>query len=245
MMNKELKVDGENEFPMRLQRFLSLAGVSSRREAETIIAAGRVTVNGVAITTTGVKVTESDQVECDGRPVTMGRRCYVMLNKPRGFVCTADDPHAEMKAVDLVDLPGIRLYSIGRLDKDSEGLLLLTNDGDYAARITHPRYRVCKVYEVKTASALSLRQLRWLRSGIQDDGETLRAERIDELAPGKYRFVLNEGKKREIRRMIAAVGEQTAELKRIAVGKLELGQLSSGCWRELTTAEIQLSLAGY
>ena len=228
-------------FPMRLQRFLSLAGVASRRDAENLIAAGRVAVNGAVVMTAGVKVQDGDRVECDGQAVTLGRRCYVILNKPRGYVCTADDPYADKKVLDLVDLPDIRLYTVGRLDKDSEGLLLLTNDGDYAARLTHPRYRICKTYVAKTDYPLAPPQLDWLRGGIVDDGELLCAESIDELAPGKYRFVLNEGKKREIRRMIAAAGAKTLELRRIAVGHLELGQLPSGRWRELTAEEVALT----
>jgi len=230
------------EFPMRLQRFLSLAGICSRRDAEDLITAGRVTVNDAVVTTLGTKVGAADRVTADGRPVSLGRRCYVMLNKPRGYVCTAEDRHAPQKAVDLVNLPGERLYHAGRLDKDSEGLLIFTNDGDYADRLTHPRYRILKHYLVQTDRRLSPMELDVLCNGIEDEGEFLKPEKIEEVSPALYSFVLNEGKKREIRRLIAAAAAQTLMLRRVAVGALELGDLPVGEWRELTPEEVELSL---
>jgi len=230
------------EYPLRLQRYLSLAGVCSRREAETLIAAGRVAVNGQPVTAMGVKVNADDRVNVDGRPALLGRRCYVMLNKPRGYVCTADDPQERQKAVDLVNVPGLRLYHAGRLDKDSEGLLIFTNDGDYAARLMHPRYRILKHYVVQTDRPLTPAEIQALTRGIEDNGEFLKPEKITELSPRRYSFVLNEGKKREIRRMIAWTWAQTLTLKRVAVGALELGDLPTGRWRELSPAEVELSL---
>lgn len=231
------------EYPLRLQRYLSLAGVCSRRDAETLITSGRVSVNDKIEAVLGVKVNKGDQIKVDGRNVTVGRRCYVMLNKPRGYVCTADDPHAAKKAVDLVDIPGIRLYHAGRLDKDSEGLLIFTNDGDYAARLTHPRYRIFKHYLVKTDTILTVTELDRLRRGIEDDGEFLKPEKLEAISPRLYSFVLNEGRKREIRRLLASAGAQTLMLKRVAVGALQLdASLPHGRWRELAPEEVQLSL---
>ncbi len=230
------------EFPMRLARLMSLAGVASRRESESIIACGRVTVNGKVIDGTGIKVEESDKVEVDGKPVSLGRRYYIMLNKPVGYTCTADDPYAEKTIFDLIDLPGVRLFSAGRLDRDSEGLLILTNDGDYSAQLTHPRYNIKKNYIVETNHPISDEMLEQLHQGIIDDGERLVAEQVIPEGSCRYRFILNEGKKREIRRMINYAGCRTLTLRRESVGKLQLGRLPLGEWRELTPQEIAASL---
>ena len=230
------------EYPLRLQRYLSLAGVCSRRDAEAMIMAGRIAINGQPVAVLGTKVAETDQVTADGKPVLLGRRCYVMLNKPRGYVCTADDPQERKKAIDLVMVPGLRVYHAGRLDKESEGLLIFTNDGDYAAHLMHPRYRILKHYLVQTDRALTRQELNALAQGIEDNGEFLRPEKVTEIEPRLYSFVLNEGKKREIRRMIAWTWAKTLMLRRVAVGALELGSLPVGQWRELTPEEITLSL---
>ena len=231
-----------NSFPMRLARFIALAGLASRRDAETIIAEGRAAINGITADTPGIKVNNGDTVTVDGVTLLLGQRHYIMLNKPRGYHCTAEDPHADKLAIDLVDIPGARLFSAGRLDRDSEGLLILTNDGDYAAKLTHPRHNVTKLYMVETLATIPPETLERLRRGIVDDGETLSPLEILRISDTCYRFMLNEGKKREIRRMIRYAGTQVVSLRRTAVGCLELGGLPSGQWRALSPEDIEASL---
>ena len=244
--NQEIILNNSNEkieFPMRLARFMSLAGVASRRESETLIAAGRVSVNGEIITINGCKVNAADRIEVDGKVLSLGRRYYIMLNKPPGYTCTAADPYAEKIVFELINLPDVRLFSAGRLDRDSEGLLILTNDGDYSARLTHPRYNILKRYHVQTDRPIPDDVLDQLRRGIVDEGERLMPESIACERPCCYNFVLNEGKKREIRRMVNYAGAETLELRRLSIGALNLGELPSGKWRELSPDEIDASLS--
>ena len=236
---KNQKPAGDSE---NLARFLSLSGIASRRKCADIVKAGRVRVNGRAVTEPGYRINPGDEVICDGCPVRIGQRLYILLNKPAGYVCTNSDPHAAKRAFDLVEIQGVRLFSAGRLDKDSEGLLIITNDGDYAMQLTHPRHEIFKTYLIKTNSPISASELARLRHGIIDDDESLKPEKIDEIGNSQYRFVLNEGKKREIRRMVAAVGRETVSLQRISVGALSMGNLEIGKWRFLTDAEVKLSL---
>lgn len=232
------------EYPMRLQRFMSLAGVASRRECENIIAEGRVHVNGRIVTELGTKVVEEDRIMVDDRVVTLEpQRYYIMLNKPAGYTCTAADPHAEKIVFDLVKTPGIRLFTAGRLDKDSEGLLILSNDGDYVAKLTHPRYEILKTYVVRTNHPIPLDKLEELREGIYDDGEKLKAREIIRMSSEVFVFILNEGKKREIRRMVRHAGCETQGLIRIGFGELELGKLDPGKWRYLSAEEVKKSLS--
>ncbi|MDD3885756.1 MAG: pseudouridine synthase, partial [Victivallaceae bacterium] len=207
----------------------------------------RVVVNRTTETSPGRQILPDDRVELDGKPVkpeTTSQKLYFLLNKPRGFVCTAADPHAERKAVDLVPAPaGCRLFSAGRLDKDSEGMLIFSNDGDYVARLTHPRNNILKTYLVTVTCPLSDRELALIRHGIEDNGEFLRVESIEPTArPGRYLIVLNEGRKREIRRITAAAGAPTVALRRIRIGRLKLGDLAVGAARKLTPAEVAASL---
>lgn len=225
-----------------LSHFLSLSGIASRRKCADIVKAGRVQVNGQVVTAPGYRINSGDKIDCDGQPVRIEQRFYIMLNKPRGYACTNDDPHAGKKVFDLVKVEGARLFSAGRLDKDSEGLLIITNDGGYAMQLTHPRYEIFKTYLVKTDAPVSAADLNRLRRGITDDGERLCPEKIEELGNCQYRFVLNEGKKREIRRMVAAAGRKTVVLQRISIGGLSLGNLEQGKWRFLADAEVKLSL---
>jgi 23S rRNA pseudouridine2605 synthase len=230
----------ENTF--NLNHFLSLSGIASRRKCADIVKAGLIQINGRTVTEPGCRVTASDFILFKGRQVVIEQRIYVILNKPKGYVCTNDDPHAEKRALDLIKIDGSRLFSAGRLDKDSEGLLIITNDGDYVAKLTHPRHEIFKTYLVKTDAAIKPGELNRLRSGIIDAGEILLPQKIEELGSCVYRFVLNEGKKREIRRMVADVRRKTISLQRIAIGALTLGELESGQWRFLSEAEVKLSL---
>ena len=190
---------------------------------------------------------EVDEITVDGRPLTQeGQKRYLMLNKPRGYVCTNADPHAPRKAVDLIRLdPPVRLFSAGRLDKESEGMILFSNDGDYVARLTHPRYEIRKTYLVRVTREFTEPELTRIRTGITDGGEHLRVISIAPAGNCLYRIVLNEGKKREIRRLTAAVGSPTLELRRIRIGGLALGDLPQGAFRELTPEEVALTLEAH
>jgi len=225
-----------------LTKYLSASGVCPRRGAAALIESGRVAVNGEPALRAAQHVFPGDKVTLDGRAIApVAEKVYVMLHKPRGYVCTLDDPHAPKKAIDLIPLAReVRLVSAGRLDKDSEGLILFSNDGVFIERLTHPRYQTAKIYEVSIAIPLTGPEIRRLTvEGIRDDGDILKAREVSRIAPGKYCFVLTEGKNREIRRMLTALGRETRRLKRVAVGKLELGDLPPGRWRRLTEKEVQ------
>lgn len=232
--------------PMRIQKYLSMCGVCSRRKAEQFIAQGRVSVNGAAVTEPGVRVNpESDVVALDGRVVfAAARPVYAMLNKPPGVLSSASDDRGRRCAVDLLPPELGRLYPVGRLDYDSEGLLLLTNDGAFTNHMTHPRYHIDKTYAVTAAGAVTPAELDKLRRGVAlDDGYVTRPCRVRSLGrrDGQtlLEVVLSEGKNRQIRRMLDAVGHPVVRLTRTAVGPVELGGLESGAWRHLTGHEIR------
>ena len=236
--------NGADSSPMKLLRYLTQAGVASRRNCFAMVMDGQVELNGQAAREPSALVGPDDVVTVGGKPVAPAAAfVYVMLNKPRGYVCSLSDPWGGKLAVDLIDLPGTRLFSVGRLDKDSEGLLLFTNDGDYANRLAHPSHGTLKTYEVNVEAPISDQQLRRLRGGVVDDGETLRPERIVRKSGVKYLFVLNEGKKREIRRLVRQAGTEVRRLRRLAVGCLELGGLAPGKWRQLGPEDLAKSLS--
>ncbi|MBO7147859.1 MAG: rRNA pseudouridine synthase [Lentisphaeria bacterium] len=247
-MPQSISVPTENEQPsggIGLSKYLSTAGVCPRRGAQLLVESGRVTVNSVRAERVSMHIFPGDKVCVDGKhvaPVT--EKVYVMLHKPRGYVCTVKDRHAEKKAIDLIPLAKqYRLVSAGRLDKDSEGLILFSNDGDFIDRLTHPRYQTMKIYEVSIGDELSSADITRLTViGIRDQGDLLRAREVTPVLPGKYRFVLTEGKNREIRRMLAALGKETRRLKRVAVGELLMRGLPVGEWKRLSPAEAQLAL---
>jgi 23S rRNA pseudouridine2605 synthase len=227
---------------MRLARFMSLAGVASRRKCEEIILTGVVTVNGKIITEPGTKVKSGDKVLLNGKILLPDEKVYIMLNKPKGYLCSAKDPHAEKTIFELVDIPGKRIFNAGRLDLNSEGLLILTNDGDYAEKLMHPKYGTTKKYRVRTTKELSKKALESIREGIYDDGEFLKPESVRKVKEKEYIFTMTEGKKREIRRLVASEGIRITLLRRTSIGSLFLGKLKSGEWRHLTEQEIDLSL---
>lgn len=242
-MEKNDKKNLEKPAPLSLSHYLSSAGIASRRQCAELVKSGKVSVAGQIVTAPGFKITGSPQVCCNGKSVNSDTLLtYIMLHKPPGYTCSSSDRHADKLALDLVKIPNVRLFSAGRLDCGSEGLLILTNDGDYADRLTHPRYQICKTYLVTTNAAINDHDLKKIRAGITDNGEILKPEGFDQLGECRYRIVLNEGKKREIRRLLAAVGKDTVVLQRVAVGKLQLGKLASGTWRHLSPAEVQQSL---
>ncbi len=235
----------------RLARFLARAGIASRRHAEELIAAGRVQVNGTTITVQGTRVDpERDSISVDGKPVRdAGRRVYVLLHKPAGYLSTVSDPEGRPTVLDLLppDLRRLRVYPVGRLDSDSSGLLLLTNDGDFALRLSHPRYAAEKRYEALVQGQPSASTLEALRRGVtfnEDDGKrhTSAPARVQLLLRvGEHSLLaltLHEGRKRQVRRMLAAVGHPVVELMRVGVGSLTLKGVPPGRWRYLTPAEV-------
>lgn len=235
-----------NENTVRLVKYISSCGVASRRKAGDLVAAGRIKVNGQICSDMSYQVTDNDVVMLDDNIISMeDRKVYIMLHKPVGYVCTNEDIHAELKAIDLIDLSQkFRLFSAGRLDKESEGLILFSNDGDFAKKITHPSFQVLKNYEVTTAKPLREEDIKKIISGtIKDNGENLKAENVTILADKFYKFTLNEGKKREIRRLVKFFpGNKVIKLKRISIGKLNLGNLPCGKYKELTPDEVNSAL---
>ena len=224
---------------MRLAKFLAHAGVASRRAAEGLIADGRVSVAGEAVTDPARDVDESSEVAVDGRPVRPEPREVYVLNKPPGVVSTARDTHGRPTVVELVPSRR-RLYPVGRLDADTTGLILLTNDGELAERLTHPRYGVEKVYRARVQPArVTPAALQALRDGVElDDGRTARA-RARQPSAGVLEIAVREGRKRQVRRMIEAVGHRVQELERVAFGPLGLRGLERGQSRRLKDVEVE------
>ena len=227
----------------RLQKYLARCGVASRRASEEIIVGGRVRVNGAVTAELGTSVDpDRDMVELDGRRVRPPKtHSYVMLNKPIGVVSTASDPQGRRTVLDLVDVSA-RLYPVGRLDYDSEGLLLLTDDGDLAMRLTHPRHTVEKEYRALLTGEITDEIVALLRRGVMLDGRPTapaRVESLEDVPDGTWtRFVLREGRNRQIRRMVEQVGLGVVRLVRVRIGSLRLGDLPPGSWRDLRPAEV-------
>jgi 23S rRNA pseudouridine2605 synthase len=223
---------------MRLARYLAHSGVASRRRAEELIAARRVSVGGERVTDPARDVDESSGVTVDGRPVAPEPHEVWMLNKPAGVVSTAREPGRRRAVVELVESPR-RLYPVGRLDAESTGLILLTNDGELANRLTHPRYGVERTYRVRLRRPASESQLRRLRRGVElDDGPTAPA-RARRISPRVLELTIGEGRNRQVRRMVEAVGNQVVSLARTRFGALELGSLPAGKARRLRPPEVQ------
>ncbi|WP_298820510.1 pseudouridine synthase, partial [uncultured Chloroflexus sp.] len=229
--------------PERLQKVLASAGIASRRDCEALIAAGRVMVNGRVVTVPGTRVDlERDEVLVDGQPLQMPtRRTYIMLHKPVGVVSTAEDTHGRPTVVDLVDVPA-RVFPVGRLDIDSEGLILLTDDGELAFALTHPSFEVEKEYRVLLDRALTPEALRSWRNGVLLEGEMTApawVELLETTPEGVWaRIVLREGRKRQIRAVAKLLGYNVLRLIRVREGELELGDLPPRAWRHLTSEEV-------
>jgi 23S rRNA pseudouridine2605 synthase len=224
---------------MRLGKFLALAGVASRRSAEELIRAGRVTVGGEVVTDPARDAGEYDVVTLDGEKlgIAVGRVIYA-VNKPAGVVSTARDPQGRPTVVSLAP-GGVRLYPVGRLDRDTTGLILLTNDGELAHRLTHPRFEVQKAYRaVVSRPPVREQALRALRAGVElDDGRTSPAQ-VRRVAADTLEITIHEGRKRQVRRMCEAVGHPVRRLERVRFGPLELGSLRPGASRQLTPEEV-------
>jgi 23S rRNA pseudouridine2605 synthase len=225
---------------MRLNRFLAAAGIGSRRHCDELIAAGRVTINGRPCTDFSVQPTSRDHVKVDGKLIHIEPSLTIALHKPAGFVSTKSDPHARDTIFDLLPTKFPRLFNIGRLDAQSEGLLVLTNDGELAQRLTHPRHKIDKEYEVtldrRWDPALTPKMLR----GIILDGQRAQIAQLRTISAARLRVVLRQGINRQIRRMFHEIGYEVKGLVRIRVGNLRLGGLPRGHWRALKKRELEL-----
>jgi 23S rRNA pseudouridine2605 synthase len=223
---------------MRLAKHLAHAGVASRRAAEVLVAEGRVTVDGEVVRDPARDVTGEEAIAVDGEAVRApGARVVYALHKPAGVVSTARDTHGRRTVVDMVP-SAQRLYPVGRLDADTTGLILLTNDGDLAHALTHPRFEVPRTYRARVEGRPGERALQALRTGVElDDGRTAPA-RVRLVGPHELELTIHEGRKHQVRRMCEAVGHRVVALRRIAFGPLPLGDLSTGHHRRLTAAEV-------
>ncbi len=224
----------------RLQKLLAASGVASRRKSEEIIAAGRVTVNGEVATIGESADPAVDEILLDGEPLPAERKRYLLLNKPAGYVTTLSDPQGRPTVIDLVDVPE-RVYPVGRLDAETTGLLLLTNDGLFSHRIAHPRFEVDKVYEADLERSLTADGCRRLESGVELEDGVTRPAKVEPLGRGRkrVRITVHEGKKRIVRRMLEAVGSPVSSLERVRLGDLSLNGVERGEWRDLTGAEVE------
>lgn len=230
---------------MRLQKFIALAGVASRRRAEELIDKGRVKVNGKRVKEMGTKINpETDRVFVDDKEIKLSEeRIYIILNKPVGYVTTLSDELDRPKVVDLVKEIKERIYPVGRLDYNTSGLLLLTNDGELTHKITHPSNHVYKIYTCKIGGIITKKEIEKFRSGIDIGGYVTAPAQIEILKKHRdsslVKVLIHEGKNRQIRRMMEALNHPVIKLKRISIGKINLDNLPSGKWRYLTKEEIQ------
>lgn len=230
---------------IRIQKLIADSGLCSRRKAEEYISQGKVKINGRPCKL-GDKALPTDLITVDGKKIYIAKKrefYYIMLNKPRGYVTTAKDELGRKSVMDLISDIDVRLFPVGRLDRNSEGLLLFTNDGEFANDLTHPSRHVTKTYRVTVTSRVNDEQLVELSTGIELDGKKTSPATINVLTNDPNRavlqFIIHEGRNRQVRRMCEAVGLEVARLKRTSVGPLKLGMLKPGTWRELTPAELQ------
>lgn len=230
---------------IRLQKFLSQCGVASRRHAEEMIKAGRIQVNGRTVTDMGTKINPCHHsVSCDGYPIVLPKESiYILLNKPKGYVTTLSDPQGRPIVTSLItDIPE-RLFPVGRLDLDTEGALLLTNDGEFAQRVQHPRHEITKTYQALVAGHPGKNQLSQLAEGVSIDGKTTAPARLVVLKHYRQttlvQIVIHEGRKRQVKKMFEAIAHPVVQLKRIAYGRLQLGNLESGKYRRLTSGDLE------
>ena len=235
---------------IRLQKFLANAGVSSRRKAEELIVAGRVQVNGSVVTELGTKVEPgSDVVVVDGKRIESAEPVWIAFHKPRGYVSTRDDPQGRPTIYDLLPASLHSLFYVGRLDADSEGLMLLTNAGDAAHQLLHPSFQIARVYDAVVSGDATQETVNRLLRGVElDDGparaESARLLPAHKAGESRLRLTLREGRKREVRRMMSAVGHNVRRLRRISYGPVKLETLPVGKWRKLTEAELRLLPSG-
>ena len=230
---------------MRLEKFLSESGIASRRDAKKYISAGRVTVNGERVLIPGTHIApQQDEITFDGEPIRgKPKRIYLMLNKPAGYLTTVRDERGRPTVMALVSNISERIYPVGRLDVDTEGLLLMTNDGTFAHRILHPSHEIQKTYIAWVEGQPNRREIQRLRSGIEIEEGLITSAKVNQIGTREgqtqFRVVIHEGRKRQIRRMFRAIGHEVVHLRRVRIGSLSLGRLSIGKYRFLTPAEIE------
>ncbi len=233
---------------MRINKYIAVSGEASRRKADELVATGRVKVNGLVLREAGYDVREGDVVEVDGRIIEpRAEKVYILLNKPLGYVTTSDDEFGRDTVLDLVADVDARLFPVGRLDYNTSGLLILTNDGDFAYKLTHPKHELPKTYRARVAGVLSDKKCSILRRGVDIGGFVTSRAQV-QVVRGYQRstvvdITIHEGKNRQVRKMFAAVGNPVQELTRIAIGDVKLGHLAEGHYRKLTSDEVKRLLA--
>ena len=233
------------EEPMRLNRFLARAGIAARRKADMLIAAGSVTVNGVVVTEMGVQVQPGDAVAIHGKAVTHTEHVYLLMNKPDDVITTKDDERGRDTVLDLIDLPGAvkgALFPVGRLDRHTTGVLLLTTDGELAHRLLHPSYGVDKFYRIRTVSAVKPHEIDLLKAGVELEDGPATPDQVGYVALPDYHEVgmrLHEGRNRMVRRMMEAIGHEVVELERVRYADLTVDGVRRGKWRRLAAVEVK------
>jgi 23S rRNA pseudouridine2605 synthase len=229
---------------MRLNRYIAQAGIASRRKADELVFAGRVSVNGTVAESPGIDVADGDTVSVDGRDIEQrGRLVYIALNKPKGYITTTNDDMNRPTVMDLVTDIEERIYPVGRLDAETTGLLIMTNDGDLAYALTHPKTETVKAYRARVAGVMSKERLARLRRGVDIGGYVTAPAEAELIRQGKSAALveirIHEGKNRQVRKMFAAVGNKVMDLERTAVGEVRLGNLKEGHYRKLTRREME------
>ncbi|MCR4435557.1 MAG: pseudouridine synthase [Clostridiales bacterium] len=230
---------------MRLQKYLALSGIASRRKAEELITGGRVAVNGIIVRELGTRVSEGDEVLLDGKQVKPEeRKLYIALNKPAGYVTTVKDQFGRPAVLDLVHGIKERIYPVGRLDYDTSGLLILTNDGEFTYKLTHPRHEVKKTYTAEIAGIPNDEEICRFEEGLRIEENFVTSPAVFKVKEKKEKscvveIVIHEGRNRQVRKMCEAIGHPVISLKRVAIGKLRLGALKEGEWRHLSKEEIE------
>jgi 23S rRNA pseudouridine2605 synthase len=229
---------------MRINKYIAQAGVASRRKADELIAVGNVKVNGAVLREPGYNVEEGDRVEVNGRPIeAQEKKVYILLNKPLGYVTTVSDDKERLTVMDLVKDVDARIFPVGRLDYNTSGMLIMTNDGDFAYKLTHPKHELTKTYRARVAGVLSTEKVWKLRNGVDIGGFVTSKARVD-VVKGLPKSTIvdisiHEGKNRQVRKMFKAVGNNVQELERIAIGNIRLGRLAEGHYRKLTKEEVE------
>lgn len=229
---------------MRINKYIAQAGVASRRKADELVAAGNVKVNGAVLREPGYDVQEGDRVEVNGRQIeAQEKKVYILLNKPLGYVTTVSDDKERLTVMDLVQDVDARIFPVGRLDYNTSGMLIMTNDGDFAYKLTHPKHELTKTYRARVAGVLSTEKVWKLRNGVDIGGFVTSKARVD-VVKGLPKstivdITIHEGKNRQVRKMFKAVGNNVQELERIAIGDIRLGRLAEGHYRKLTREEVE------
>ena len=225
---------------IRLQKYMADCGVASRRKCEEIIASGNVKVNGITVTELGTKVTDADEISVNGEIVKkVSKKLYIAMNKPVGYITSASDEFNRPTVINLIeDEIHTRVYPVGRLDYDTEGLLILTNDGDLTYKLTHPKHAVYKTYVATLNDVPHPRDIERLKKGVVVDGKKTQQPKVNWLKDNIIEISISEGRNRQVRKMFQAIGYEVVNLKRIAIGNLVIGNIPLGRWRHLGVAEI-------